>query len=240
MIASISRKARCSTVTKVLFYAEPRLLGLTPCLHVSSRQRCIPTIVWWTSPARRFTRPFSNADTPSSGSNRDRLDPTAKRPTTKCDPYGLSGQSLSYTECHNLLGTLADGWRLMYAADMPETLGNAQVNEESDTTNSTHSLMTPSFLQKQFYHDSFYDASRFLSHVSLLATNINHYPYLSMERVLVDDLNQFQNSIRESNDHGGDDDDDGGSGIKKLRRKIKGMGVCQHCSMFYLQTFHKE
>lgn len=124
---------------------------------------------------RRFSSPI---DSSSSSKTSNRSDPTAKRPTQKCDPYGLSGQSLSYRECSNMLSTLEDGWKF---------------------TNSKHELLSerdesPTFLEKQFHHETFYAASRFLSQVSLLSTNINHYPQLSMERVLVDDVNKFYNS----------------------------------------------
>lgn len=109
--------------------------------------------------------------TSTSDKSFNRSDPTAKRPTQKCDPYGLSGQSLGIQECSTLLSTIHDGWRL---------------------THLDHDRQSPRFLEKQFYHETFHTASRFLSHISLLCTNVNHYPYLSIERVLVDDVNKYR------------------------------------------------
>eukprot|EP00573_Skeletonema_grethae_P004582 CAMPEP_0201700486 /NCGR_PEP_ID=MMETSP0578-20130828/28678_1 /ASSEMBLY_ACC=CAM_ASM_000663 /TAXON_ID=267565 /ORGANISM="Skeletonema grethea, Strain CCMP 1804" /LENGTH=267 /DNA_ID=CAMNT_0048187551 /DNA_START=38 /DNA_END=838 /DNA_ORIENTATION=- len=112
-------------------------------------------------------------------SEKRKVDPFAKRPSQKCDPYGLAGQSLSLKECLDWLATLECGWKLIHDATekQPETEEQA-----------------PIFLRKQFYHATFHDASQFLSHISFLSTNLNHFPFLSMERVLVDDLNTVSNN----------------------------------------------
>ncbi len=111
-------------------------------------------------------------------SEKRRVDPFAKRPSQKCDPYGLAGQSLSLKECIDWLATLEEGWKLIHSTE-----------KRAGTE-----LEAPTFLQKQFYHTTLHDASQFLSHISLLSTNLNHYPFLSMERVLVDDLSNVSNS----------------------------------------------
>jgi pterin-4a-carbinolamine dehydratase len=146
-------------------------------------QRSNPVYLHLNLAARRFT--VSDKAT--------RFDPTAKRPTQKCDPYGLSGQSLSYQECINQLSTLEEGWKLKNA-------DHGATEEES-----------PTFLEKQFYHDTFYTASRFMSQISLLCTNLNHYPQLSIERLLVDDVTKFYNTQKAA---------DISDNLKK--RKIKG------------------
>jgi len=114
-----------------------------------------------------------------ASSEKRKVDPFAKRPSQKCDPYGLAGQSLSHKECIDWLVTLECGWNLIY--DGIEK--RPEIEEQA-----------PIFLQRQFYHATFHDASQFLSQISLLSTNLNHYPFLSMERVLVDDLSIVSNS----------------------------------------------
>jgi pterin-4a-carbinolamine dehydratase len=127
-------------------------------------------------------------------------DPTAKRPTQKCDPYGLAGKSLSYTECKALISTLEDGWRL--SVD-PRENSNDKAKEARNHTNHHNSSKSddhetistacpsPIFLQKYYHHPTFHEASKFISHIALLATNHNHFPYLSIERILVEDLNNI-------------------------------------------------
>ena len=147
-----------------------RALSKVSCRSSLASPGHTPLIVQHSSSKRQFT------SLDATTSNRPgRADPTTKRPTQKCDPYGLSGQSLSYQECCNQLLTLDEGWKLT-------------------DTNHSITLVTPAFLEKQFYHETFYTASRFLSQISLLCTNLNHFPQLSMERVLVDDVTKYYNT----------------------------------------------
>jgi len=132
-----------------------------------------------------------------ASSEKRKVDPFAKRPSQKCDPYGLAGQSLSHKECIDWLATLECGWNLIY--DGIEK--RPEIEEQ----------VAPIFLQRQFYHATFHDASQFLSHISLLSTNLNHYPFLSMERVLVDDLSTVSNS-----------NTTGRNSEAQKRRKVKG------------------
>mmetsp|Transcript_12180 Transcript_12180/g.24461 ORF Transcript_12180/g.24461 Transcript_12180/m.24461 type:complete len:294 (-) Transcript_12180:54-935(-) len=143
-----------------------------------------------------------------ASSEKRKVDPFAKRPSQKCDPYGLAGQSLSHKECIDWLATLECGWNLIY--DGIEK--RPEIEEQ----------VAPIFLQRQFYHETFHYASQFLSHISLLSTNLNHYPFLSMERVLVDDLITVSNS----NTTGWNSEAASTSGSaqtsKQKRRKVKG------------------
>ncbi len=138
-------------------------------------------------------------------SEKRKVDPFAKRPSQKCDPYGLAGQSLSLRECLDWLATLECGWKLIHdgTEKQPET-------EEQ----------VPTFLQKQFYHATFHDASQFLSHISLLSTNLNHFPFLSMERVLVDDLSSVSNST--TSDRKSDATSASSTQTSKQKRRVKG------------------
>jgi hypothetical protein len=127
---------------------------------------------------------------------RPTSDPTVKRPTQKCDPYGLAGKSLSYTECIALISTLEDGWRL--SVDPRENSNeearnhtNHLNNSRSDEYGAISTCSSPIFLQKYYHHPTFHEASKFISHIALLATNHNHFPYLSIERILVEDLHNI-------------------------------------------------
>ncbi|KAL7545112.1 hypothetical protein ACHAWF_015622 [Thalassiosira exigua] len=129
------------------------------------------------------TTPQSNHDQSHLGVPKS--DPSTKRPTRKCDPYGLQGESLSYDQCMDWMTTLEGGWILLPPGnDSADNVGDGSHSQKAKTINRT-----PQFLQKHFYHSTFHKASQFLSHLSLLATNLNHYPTMSMERILVDDLN---------------------------------------------------
>lgn len=145
----------------------------------------------------------------------NKTDPTAKRPTKKCDPYGLNGQSLSFDECFNLLSTLDDGWRII-----DSSLTTIETVEDGDST-----TVLPKFLQRQCYHNSFHEASKFLSYIAHISTNINHYPILTMERILVDDLNnivQTNNTNKGINNLSNDDNAHVSKKKSSSSRKVKG------------------
>jgi pterin-4a-carbinolamine dehydratase len=114
-------------------------------------------------------------------------DPTAKRPTQKCDPYGLAGKSLSYTECSDLMSTLEAGWRLLFETS-DNSSDEARIHNQDDRATT---IASPTLLQKYYYHPTFHEASKFMSHIALLATNHNHFPHLSIERILVDDVHDI-------------------------------------------------
>ena len=158
----------------------------------------------------QMNKSYQNQPTFSNDHEKRRVDPFAKRPSEKCDPYGLAGQSLSRKECLDWLGTLECGWKLVDG----DTEQNGPEAEEQ----------APTFLQKQFYHSTFHNASHFLSHISLLSTNLNHYPFLSMERVLVDDLSTVSNNTNTGTggEPSANDDVLDSSGTRRKRRKIKG------------------
>lgn len=169
---------------------------------------------------------------------RPSSDPTAKRPTQKCDPYGLAGKSLSHTECLDLLSTLEVGWRLIFESkesshDEVSSIPNHHDSSKSD--GATITTTSPAFLQKYYYHPTFHEASKFISHIALIATNHNHYPHLSIERILVEDMNTITLGDNTTIDDVGNgqkikpsaDDDPNGTPdnigtIKRKIRKVKG------------------
>ncbi|KAL9182173.1 hypothetical protein ACHAXT_012825 [Thalassiosira profunda] len=143
-----------------------------------------------------------------STDRRPQSDPTARRPTQKCDPYGLQGASLSRAQCLEWMPTLDDGWRLL----PPE--GDV-ANPQNGNADSEAIGAQPVYLQRQYHHPTLHDASQFLTRIGLLATNLNHYPFLSVERVLVDDIHNVGGSADESSSNQSNDNG-------KRRRKVKG------------------
>jgi pterin-4a-carbinolamine dehydratase len=147
----------------------------------------------------------------AAASSHRRDDPTASRPTTRCDPYGLGGGSLSSAECEAWMPTLGGGWRLLPPPPREESAeGGDGFDVDVDVVHGNGDLDgaggdDPEFLQREFYHHTFVDAARFVSHVSSLATNVGHFPHLSVERVLAttDDV-----MMRDHDDDAHEDGDD--------------------------------
>lgn len=90
-----------------------------------------------------------------------------RRPSKVCDPYGQGGKPLLSNEAKGQMATLDGGWILMYGND------TSKMDPE-----------VPQSLQKEFYHASFIDGSKFVSIVAAVAHMNNHYPTLSLERRL--------------------------------------------------------
>lgn len=165
-------------------------------------------------------------------------DPTAKRPTQKCDPYGLQGESLPYNQCLDWMTTLDDGWVMLDSKEDPINMNMHADNVDVSNDPTIHEQMPITFLQTQYYHRTFHEASQFLSHITLLATNLNHYPSLSMERVLVDDIN----NIHGTTSCDGQDKEGSATGSERKHRKIKGWAfqstIC--CSTYRPPTSKSE
>jgi len=129
--------------------------------------------------------------TDKNHNNKVTADPTAKRPTRKCDPFGLDGNSLSYEECNNTwMSTLEKGWTLIIIPPPPPSSDitiEGKGHEESQLY-AAPATANPTFLRKHYYHKSFLDASQFITHVSSVATYNNHYPHLSFERILTSEV----------------------------------------------------
>ena len=95
-------------------------------------------------------------------SSRVSLDPTAKRPTKKCDPYDQGGKPLEGKECDRLLSTLDPQWKL--------------VCEEGSEN--------PNILRRSFVHENFMIGATFIQKIAAVAFVNNHYPSLSLVRKL--------------------------------------------------------
>jgi len=140
-----------------------------------------------TSPSSIF-RTFVLSSPTSKDAASHRPDPTARRPTKVCDPYGQGGRPLEHSDAKGLLSTLDAGWFL--------TEINSSDNNRSDKdgdNNKTSSVPAseiishgaPKSLAKEFFHPDFICGSKFISIVSAVAHNNNHYPKISLERRLM-------------------------------------------------------
>jgi len=99
----------------------------------------------------------------------------ARRPTKKCDPYGQGGQPLEYADASALLATtLEDGW----------VLQGRPTSEKREGEQGTASA-PPLFLSREYFHPDFLSGSRFLSIVAAVGHNNNHYPKITLERILM-------------------------------------------------------
>lgn len=105
-------------------------------------------------------------------SNQNRIDPTAKRPTSVCDPYGQGGKPLAYAEAINLLQTLEKGWEI-------------EISQEECDSEQTKEEENAKSIFKEFYHADFMKGSQFLSHIAAVGHISNHYPHLTLERRLL-------------------------------------------------------
>jgi pterin-4a-carbinolamine dehydratase len=127
-------------------------------------------------------------------------DPTAKRPNKICDPYEQNGKPLSYADASQKLSILDAGWKLSCYVegdkDKRETniIAGAAPDEREPVSSSSSSSTAmhssacrrpPLALEKEYYHQTYIDASRFASIVASVAHNNNHYPKIIMERRLM-------------------------------------------------------
>ena len=116
-------------------------------------------------------------------------DPTARRPSKVCDPYGQNGNPMSHLDASNYLPTLEKGWTLL--TPTPQQM---QTKDAQDIgTEATHArdeppapaVAHPTALEKEFYHANYMDGSRVAAIVAAVAHNNNHYPTITLERRLM-------------------------------------------------------
>lgn len=133
----------------------------------------------------RFSYYYAN-DTISSQRRSPRLcffstkakDPFARRPNKVCDPYGQGGKPLSSSDAKQQLSILEPGWTLV--------VGNDEILDENmESQESKPREFIPKAVQKEFYHENYLDASRFVSIIASVAHMNNHYPSISIERRLM-------------------------------------------------------
>ena len=115
-----------------------------------------------------------NIDTVSSASSKPRTDPTAKRPTQKCDPYGQGGKPLSLVEADMFNATIHADW--MYE----EPHGDAH----------------PLAIYREFRHPNYLSGARFVQKMAAIAEMNAHYPKITLDRRIVKKSWQIVSCVR--------------------------------------------
>jgi pterin-4a-carbinolamine dehydratase len=124
------------------------------------------------------------------------IDPTAKRPTAKCDPYGQGGKPMDDAQAKMLLSTVHSDWRIV-SANAVSGIGAGQSGPTSsalhrDGDRDTRELQSIEgraadgtdlvgddaslYLVRQFGHPDFGSAGRFAAVVAAVADLQAHYP----------------------------------------------------------------
>ena len=88
--------------------------------------------------------------------SKKRVDPMARRPNQKCDPYEMGGKPMEWKQAQELLtSTLEAPWNII-------------TNDNDDPKGMK--------LVRVFHHDSYTNASKFTNILTAIATQHNHYP----------------------------------------------------------------
>ena len=115
----------------------------------------------------RFSLSFST----SSGFS-ERPDPFARRPNSKCDPYGQSGKPLLLDKVSALMRTIEPEWNIMIQEDQ-EFDGNKGYDKLRDKID-----LVPLAITREFWHQDYMSGAKFSSHVAAVAQmNAQHFPH---------------------------------------------------------------
>jgi pterin-4a-carbinolamine dehydratase len=159
------------------------------------------------STRKALSSTISSSTLSSPQNTKIRKDPTAKRPNKICDPYGQNGKPMTKNEAMKQLLLLDSGWHLDYNdidnandnandennykadeicnSNNSANNNNSKQNDDDDNTSLILSTTPPRKLYKQFHHTNYINASKFISIISSVAYNNNHYPSLQIERQLL-------------------------------------------------------
>ena len=130
-----------------------------------------------------FLSPFRcSASFSSRSGSGERPDPFARRPTSKCDPYGQSGKPLTLDKAVGLMRTVEPEWKLVLrkddCGDEPESVetddeisGGRDGDDDDDT-------FVPFAISRVFWHDDYLLGAKFSTHVAAVAQmNAQHFPH---------------------------------------------------------------
>ena len=99
-----------------------------------------------------------------------RPDPFARRPTSKCDPYGQDGKPLTLDQVLGLTKTIEPEWKIMMGDDDKT---DDEIQPGSETKN-----VVPFAIRRVYWHDDYLSGSRFSTHVAAVAQmNAQHFPH---------------------------------------------------------------
>jgi len=128
-------------------------------------------------------------------SSTRRPDPFARRPTSKCDPYGQSGKPLTLGETTKLLRTVEPEWKLLINKDdsgkdcdfnMLRNANGEVGNNDGDSNNNNQYYynkcydenFVPFGIGRDFWHEDYTHGAQFLTHVAAVAQmNAQHFPH---------------------------------------------------------------
>jgi pterin-4a-carbinolamine dehydratase len=96
---------------------------------------------------------------------KKRIDPMAKRPTFRCDPYGQGGKPMSWMEAEALLATLHSDWKLV-----------ATPGKETSTATDGTPKFPPHALEREFLPTDFLSGARLVQKLATVAQLDNHFP----------------------------------------------------------------
>jgi pterin-4a-carbinolamine dehydratase len=120
-----------------------------------------------------------------------RIDPMAKRPTVKCDPYGQGGKPMSWMEAETLLSTLRlhSDWKLVPVATQTPDLDESSQplgNETTSTTAVDAPQLPPHALGREFVPTDFLSGAKLVQKLAAVAQLDNHFPAcLTLSRKIV-------------------------------------------------------
>ena len=149
------------TTTKTMSYPS----------SITTQSYSYPSCISWNQSIRFFSQ------------EKKRVDPTAKRPTSACDPYGQGGKPLKYNEALQLLTTLDKGWELEILS-VPLCSPDSCSSSSSDEREEEQQPI-PISIYKEFHHENFIKGSQFISQMAAVGHNNNHFPHLTLERRLL-------------------------------------------------------
>jgi pterin-4a-carbinolamine dehydratase len=114
-----------------------------------------------------------------------RIDPMAKRPTVKCDPYGQGGKPMSCIEAGKLLSILHGDWKLLQPPE--NNSSNKEATATADATAEADAAVSPPYtVQREFVHPDFLSGARFVQKLAAVAQLENHFPAsLTLSRRIV-------------------------------------------------------
>lgn len=121
----------------------------------------------------RFSASFSIR----SGSSK-RPDPFARRPTSKCDPYGQDGKPLTLDEALVLMRTVEPEWRIMMRKDDSGEKQDLDTSFENISDGCDDGTFVPFAISKVFWHEEYMIGAKFSTHVAAVAqVNAQHFPH---------------------------------------------------------------
>jgi len=117
----------------------------------------------------RFHR-SSSFSTNSDSSQRP--DPFARRPNSKCDPYGQNGKPLALNKVSLLTRTIEPEWSVMMH-EFEETDSNKSVHEVTEKDD-----IIPFAISREFWHHDYMSGAKFAAHVAAVSQmNAQHFPH---------------------------------------------------------------